>query len=215
MLPWHGPATARRASPGRRPLPTVAQFRPVDPRIDPDTGRVVKYEFLAGAPTTLDVHPATPPGWLDHTPTAVITEGVLKGDAVLTGLLRGNGVPDAELGVRRHRRPDRPAAPAAAGRCPPTAHQLVVSLIGVTGWHQHPDWAQIDLDRPRGADRFRRRRPQQLERLDPGGQAVAAPGRRRRDPRSAGHRRRRTRQPRPRGPSAWTTTSPASATTGR
>jgi hypothetical protein len=86
MLPWHSPATARRAVAGRRPLPAVAQFRPVDPRTDPDTGRVVKYEFLAGAPTTLDVHPATPPGWLDHTRTAVITEGVLKGDALLTGL---------------------------------------------------------------------------------------------------------------------------------
>ena len=144
MLPWHCPATARRSVTGRRPMPTVAQFRPVDPRTDPDTGRVVKYEFLAGSPTTLDVHPATPTDWLDHTPTAVITEGVLKGDAVLTGLLRGNGVPDTDLEF------DGTGDPIERLRrlllaLPPGTHQLVVSLIGVTGWHQHPDWAQLDL----------------------------------------------------------------------
>ncbi len=97
MLPWHGPATARRSVAGRRPCPPWLPVPSVDPRTDTDTGRVVKYEFLAGSPATLDVHPATPAGWLDHTPTAVITEGVLKGDAVLTGLLRGNGVPDTDL----------------------------------------------------------------------------------------------------------------------
>jgi len=144
MLPWHGPATARRSITGRRPMPTVPQFRPVDPRVDPDTGRVVKYEFLAGAPTTLDVHPATPPGWLDHTPTAVITEGVLKGDAVLTGLLRANGIPDADLRFDGTGDPINRLRGLLQG-LPPDAHQLVVSLIGVAGWHRHPEWAQIDL----------------------------------------------------------------------
>ena len=144
MLPWHGPATARRAVTGRRPMPTVAQFRPVDPRTDPDTGRVVKYEFLTGAPTTLDVHPATPARWLDHTPAALVTEGVLKGDAALTGLLRGNGVTDRDLEFDGTGDPiERLRGLLAA--LPDAEHLLVVSLSGVTAWHRNPEWAQLTL----------------------------------------------------------------------
>ena len=144
MLPWHCPATARRGLTGCRPMPTVPQFRPVDPRFDPDTGKVLKYEFLTGATTTLDVHPATPPGWLDHTPTAAITEGVLKGDALLTGLLRANGVPDDDLEFDGTGDPIDRLRRLLRG-LPAPEQLLVVSLAGVASWHRNPEWADISL----------------------------------------------------------------------
>jgi Protein of unknown function (DUF3631)/Domain of unknown function (DUF3854) len=59
------------------------QCRPDDPRQDPKTGRVVKYETPGKARMVLDVHPFVRPHLGDPSRPLFVTEGVRKGDALV------------------------------------------------------------------------------------------------------------------------------------
>jgi hypothetical protein len=61
---------------------TTYQARPDRPRIDPERGREIKYETIAGSTTTLDVPPLARPLLGDPLRTLWITEGIKKGDAL-------------------------------------------------------------------------------------------------------------------------------------
>lgn len=114
MMPRYKPAAARQYPEGGGKLPFVeiAEFRPLmaktAPSDDPDKpGKPIKYIGVEGSAPVLDLHPATPPEWLDHTPVMLLTEGVLKGDSGLTALLRRAGISDEELSNIPDSRPPR------------------------------------------------------------------------------------------------------------
>ena len=72
LLPIHGPAGGI----------TSYQFRPDEPRMK--KGRLVKYETPAGSRMVLDVHPAARGKIGDPSVPLFITEGIKKGDALVS-----------------------------------------------------------------------------------------------------------------------------------
>lgn len=143
-MPWYRPSVARREPVGH-PGASAHQFRPVNPLFSELSGKVAKYEFLAGQKTVLDIHPATPGGWLDHSAFALITEGILKGDAGLTGMLRSAGITDDELRYDDETVDALPALRALMKRIPEADRTMILSFGGVANWHSHPEWNDMNL----------------------------------------------------------------------
>jgi len=143
-MPWYRPGIARR-EPSGRPGASANQFRPVEPLFNDKTGKTAKYEFIAGRPTVLDIHPATPCGWLEHTASALITEGILKGDAALTGMLRAAGITDAELRYDDETVDALTALRSLLRRVPEADRTMIISLGGVANWHSHPEWNDMNV----------------------------------------------------------------------
>ena len=153
MMPRYKPEAARQYREGERKLPFVeiAEFRPVMKILaansDPDAPpQELKYKGIFGSAAVLDLHPATPPEWLDHTSMLLIAEGVLKGDSGLTALLRRSGVPDLELTTI-------PANQSLAvdklrelmRAIPAQLQTMIVSTGGVAAWHNNPEWNDLNL----------------------------------------------------------------------
>ena len=145
FMPWFRPSVARREITGARPGASATQFRPVDPLFNERSGKFAKYEFLANMPTVLDVHPATPGNWLEYTPTVVITEGCLKGDAGLTGMLRAAGIPDAALRYDDDTVDALAVLRALLKKVPEADRVMILSFGGVGNWHQHPEWSDMNF----------------------------------------------------------------------
>lgn len=143
-MPWYRPAIARREPTGR-PGASAHQFRPVVPLFNEKSGKVAKYEFVAGSPTVLDIHPATPGGWLEHTPFALITEGILKGDAGLTGMLRAAGISDDELRYDDETVDALSALRTLMKRVPEADRTMILSFGGVGNWHSHAEWNDMNF----------------------------------------------------------------------
>ena len=102
-MPWFSATTVHNHSRGAG-TPIVAdewQVRPSDPPKQEghtaEKPKFEKYMFPTKARTPLDIHPATPHEWIDHTPLVMVTEGLLKGDSALTGWLLDRGITRAEL----------------------------------------------------------------------------------------------------------------------
>ena len=72
LLPIHGPLGGI----------VSYQFRPDEPRIK--DGRPVKYETLVGSRMVLDVHPETRDKLADPSVPLFVTEGIRKGDALVS-----------------------------------------------------------------------------------------------------------------------------------
>lgn len=143
-MPWYRPAVARREPTGR-PGSSADQFRPVEPLFNEKSGKYAKYEFIGGRPTVIDIHPATPGGWLEHTAFTLITEGILKGDAGLTGMLRAAGIPDDQLRYDDDTVDPIPVLRALMRRVPEADRTMIMSLGGVGNWHSHPEWNDMNL----------------------------------------------------------------------
>ncbi len=62
----------------------LLHHRPDDPRLDPKTGKVVKYEFRKGERMCLDVHPHIREQVRDPTIPLYITEGIKKVDSAIS-----------------------------------------------------------------------------------------------------------------------------------
>ncbi len=58
-----------------------SQIRPDDPRMDPKTGRPIRYESPAGSEVVLDCHPFNLERLMDPREPLWITEGIRKGDS--------------------------------------------------------------------------------------------------------------------------------------
>lgn len=149
LMPRYLPEIARRYidSSGATPFVTTAEFRPVHAIDDPNRpGKTMKYRSIYGRRAILDVHPATPPEWLDHTPLTVITEGVIKGDAGMTALLRHAGVPEQDLATVPATQAEAMDRLRALLRSIPADRQaLIISLGGVANWHSNPEWSDFVL----------------------------------------------------------------------
>lgn len=144
-MPWYSIAdlqNARRT--GNSAEPICYQIRPARPEMG-DNGRPLKYEFLFGGITPLDIHPAVPSTWIDSTPVVVIAEGLLKGDSALSAYLFENGASWEDLagvGVE-----DPAARLAELLDAIPEANRLVIiSIACIYNTSQNPvDWREINL----------------------------------------------------------------------
>lgn len=142
---WSGLAKAREAAatgdalvmpwftPGDRDVPAAVQFRPMTPLAGAD-GREQKYAWPARQDVVMDVHPAIPHHWLGDTSVRlVVTEGLLKGDAIVSAMVRASGADLDEAATREQ------VAQVLEGldegmRCVP------VAIGGVTQWRNVPGW---------------------------------------------------------------------------
>lgn len=141
-------ALARSRAGAAEVAASSVQYRPQHPAVS-EEGRELKYEVVAGQPSVIGVHPATPPGWVNDPDVAVIlAEGLLKADAIVSALVAetpGLGVEDLALG-------DADTDPAAARArlrglmqaADPAHRVLVLSVVGVGNWARNPEWTELD-----------------------------------------------------------------------
>lgn len=145
---WSGLAKAREAAatgdalvmpwftPGDRDVPAAVQFRPMTPLAGAD-GREQKYAWPARQDVVMDVHPAIPHHWLGDTSVRlIVTEGLLKGDAIVSAMMRASGADLDEAATREQ------VAQVLEGldegmRCVP------VAIGGVTQWRNVPGWESL------------------------------------------------------------------------
>lgn len=148
ILPWYqGDQVAKARKLGRLPIASSLQFRPSHPMEDSSTGKIRKYENLVRADSVIDTHPATPSGWFNEAPRVLVTEGVLKGDAALTGLLRANGIADTDLECPRAF--SRPQAldrlSELMGMVREEERVAILCLVGVGNWRGNNLWTSLPL----------------------------------------------------------------------
>ncbi|MBD8728889.1 hypothetical protein [Frigoribacterium sp. CFBP 13707] len=148
VLPWfRADVAVHDSGDGRRPAPTTLQLRPASPRENPKTGKLVKYENLTGSESVIDAHPSTPREWFTNARRVLITEGILKGDAALTALLRANGITDDQLHIARNQGGD--AAYVALRELMLTVPEynrvLILSFVGVANWKHNDVWVSLSL----------------------------------------------------------------------
>lgn len=143
-IPWHTAGDVIREG-----IDAVSQSTQVRPRTPLETrdGSKPKYETLAGHPSVIDLHPATPSGWLSTASRVLITEGVLKGDAVLSAQLLAAGVDPAKLAAIEgaSTKEARTQLAALLEKVPAVDRVPVLSLIGVGNWHSNPEWNTLNL----------------------------------------------------------------------
>ncbi|MCU6481282.1 hypothetical protein [Arthrobacter sp. A2-55] len=145
QMPWYSVASIQISERRNSELvPLAYQLRPEFPDLD-KSGKPMKYEFVAGAVTPLDLHPGTPIDWIDTTPVVMFAEGMLKGDSALSAYLHANGASWDELRCDGDEDP-RAKLRALMDRIPAADRVLVISIAGIYNAHQHPiDWREIDL----------------------------------------------------------------------
>lgn len=142
IMPWYRydvSAAAAAHEPPRTAEPGFLQMRPAVS----GPGRP-KYEGFEGVPTVLDLHPATPATWPKTAGRILIAEGLIKGDSVLTALLRANGATREELsddseGARERLR-------ALMEKVPQEERLLIISMVGVGNWSGHAEVADIPIN---------------------------------------------------------------------
>lgn len=145
LMPWYSLAGSMKAArEGEKPVPHTYQVRPEFPENN-NTGKPLKYEFVANIGTPLDVHPAIPTDWIDTAPVVMFAEGMLKGDSALSAYLVHNGITYSEL------RSDGVENPVAKlrellERIPHDERVLIVSIGGVYNASGNAvDWREIAL----------------------------------------------------------------------
>jgi len=144
LMPWFSLESVRQAANYHRPAhPVTPQLRPERPPMD-DAGRPKKYLFASTAAIPLDIHPDIPTDWVDTAPTVLLAEGLLKGDAALTAILRHHGATMEDLAAPADH-DHAEAMQRLLTQIPETERVLIVSLGGVGNWHSNPDWNTLNL----------------------------------------------------------------------
>lgn len=141
FIPWYSPESVTLAYLNNiTPAIDTWQLRPATPRYLDGTSKPAKYLSAPGAPTILDLHPSTPPQTLKHD-TIIITEGILKADAIITAQLEQN----------------HPTTPPPAGdtiQDRETLNQIItntpgwiptLAIAGVHNWKNNPEWNTLNL----------------------------------------------------------------------
>lgn len=166
VMPWYS-ARSIQESRSSWAVEATFQLRPASPiatakRDAFGNRRTMKYLNLDGAKTVVDAHPATPPEWLaDPTIPVFFTEGILKGDSLLSAMLlaAGDHVADAisELPDVDGDDPDERFSALQEASLellrtrilPAVPHDkrlVVLSAIGVANWSKaSPSWSTVEL----------------------------------------------------------------------
>lgn len=150
-MPWFSVTTVHtvgRGAPGAVLAADEWQVRPSNPPEQegstPEKPKFEKYMFPAKAKTPLDIHPATPVEWIDHTPLVMVTEGLLKGDSALTGWLLDAGITREELTELTEDPLGR--LKELMDRVPAEDRILFTTIAGVNNINQNPmDWRNISF----------------------------------------------------------------------
>lgn len=143
VMPWF--SLSEVVERGLRSRSTNTQYRPSRPARDAN-GKVTKYAWFKGEHMVIDLHPATPPEWVDSSRDIMIAEGLIKGDSALTALLL-----DAGIGIEALSATPEPAAAREAlnelMRTVPAARRVpVVNTASVTTWaEQQAQWRHISF----------------------------------------------------------------------
>jgi hypothetical protein len=142
LMPWYKSEDVSYARQhGRDPSVASRQLRPNPSHLQLDEdGRANKYVLLANNRNVLGVHPSTPHSWLTDPGSFFITEGMLKGDSALSALLAHLGVTDTELDSS-----DPTLLTQIMERVTPEDRVLIVSVVGVSSWHQNPEWDSFNF----------------------------------------------------------------------
>lgn len=147
VLPWFRVDEVLGAQSGSGAIhPTSIQVRPRTPLPDRE-GKIRKYESLSTHQPALDLHPAVGKEWLGSANRILLTEGILKGDSVITAQLLAADVSAAELRAE----PGMTTASARirlAGlmsRIPEVDRVGVISLLGVSSWRDNTEWTSLSI----------------------------------------------------------------------
>lgn len=144
VMPWFTPDEIYAADRfANVPLPTSIQYRPARPAKN-DEGKELKYEFVVDHHSPLGLHPAIPSAWLDAVPRVLVAEGLLKGDAALSGMLIDAGVPIDELRLDNVEDP-RAKMRELLERIPVEKRVLILTIAGVWNWRKNPEWRSLQL----------------------------------------------------------------------
>ena len=143
MMPWYSAQNVLDAVDRLAPV-QVCQMRPKIADVD-DSGRPQKYLFPGSSKQPVSMHPAVTRAWSESAPRAIITEGVIKEDSLLTGMLLAGGVSEAELklpqigisDMEEWRIGDGVAAlRTLLERIPRERRYTPMSVAGVAGWRE-------------------------------------------------------------------------------
>ncbi len=145
MMPWFAVDTvvAAETRAGAAKHDSV-QFRPgtLPPEVEGVKQR--KYEFVSGDQTPIAVHPSIPASWIEASGKVLLAEGLLKGDAALTGYLLDHGFTKDELsydgdGDARKR------LTAMLNTIPDDERLTIFTMAGVWNWKQNHEWNALRL----------------------------------------------------------------------
>lgn len=144
VMPWHSVGDVMRD--GVAATSASTQVRPKTPLPSAD-GKLAKYETLPGHPSIIDIHPAVSPSWVASSSRLLVTEGILKGDAVVTAQLIQAGISTSELAANKalDKNAARLVLAALLERIPAGDRVPVLSFIGVGNWKQNPEWNALNL----------------------------------------------------------------------
>lgn len=145
VMPWYTPDEITRADRfGNVALPSSIQYRPARPSVN-EEGRELKYEFVVEHHSPLGVHPAIPADWIDSCHTVLIAEGLLKGDAALSGMLLDAGITPGQLRYDDASTDARAQLAALMNTVPTAKRVLVLTIAGVWNWQKNPEWRSLLL----------------------------------------------------------------------
>ncbi|MPV51018.1 hypothetical protein GCG21_13585 [Pseudactinotalea sp. HY160] len=145
LMPWYRvDETAAAANAGNVATHTTLQMRPAEPIIGKD-GKQRKYDMFKGTDTELDLHPATPASWATDPAGFFFTEGLIKGDAALTGLLRAAGISAKQLAKVHDGGDPAMELRALMEQVPPEHRFLIISFVGVGNWKGRHEWNSLPV----------------------------------------------------------------------
>ena len=162
FMPWYTINDVLKHHEGHPLAHTMSQIRPGKPTTD-KTGRARKYLMPKGSKTIIGLHPATPTSLITNPDTILITEGLLKADAALSGYLIDCGVPLDELTApttddgkhltqqqaitKLSNLIDTYCTTTNPDGTPTHRRIMILSLVGVGTWHKNAtEWNSTPLN---------------------------------------------------------------------
>lgn len=148
VMPWYAAKSVGNAGENYA-IESSLQLRPNTPIVTPD-GKVKKYDNILGMNTVVDVHPSTPPEWLnDPTIPVIFTEGIIKADSALTANLLDSNFRPSDLytphGDKERARIDSLIHLRSMLRSLPYARRIIIlASVGVSNW-ERSSWSNITL----------------------------------------------------------------------
>lgn len=145
LMPWYSVSRIKEHAMSTAQEADSIQFRPgILPPLAEGEKKGRKYEFLTGEDTPISVHPSFPTTWVSDCPKVLLAEGLLKGDAALTGMLLDAGISREDLAFHGTPNP-RGTLRGLIERVPEHKQVVIFTMAGVWNWKKNPEWTAIAL----------------------------------------------------------------------
>ncbi|MHA3723766.1 hypothetical protein ACXR2T_07795 [Leucobacter sp. HY1910] len=144
MMPWYSTQAVSLTTDEQFPRMMTCQMRPKHAQMDSD-GRPKKYLFPPKSTIPVSLHPGFTKDWMNSAPRVIITEGVIKEDALLTAMMLSSGIPEEALKLpplteseadEWRRGPGRDQLRAQLMQVPSERRLLPMGVPGVHGWSE-------------------------------------------------------------------------------